>query len=687
MKHGKFLKALRYTYLYNMKSKKIIHAITRYSFPVTTGLEVNTLNTYAAMVKDGYDVTIHATNDTLTQKNTLPDFEVIRGIKIKRYNTMLYGLSLFFEEKLYMPNSIVVLHDFDISTHFFVYIKTVLLKALTLKKFFLIFSSHGLFNYTSEIYPGIKMKIRKIVQKFIGLHLINYCVDGIRAVSEFEKRGLIRQGINPDLINVITNGIESTAFTWNENEVSKTTLDLVENNSPFLMQVARIDRVKNFEIIIKSLPLVEKSLKFFIVGPTIDKNYKRELEILAKSLGVEQRVIFLGSVVGADKYFLMKKAFAILQMSKAEGFGNAIHEAMSQGAICIVSKNTALEEVVKNNINGYSVSNDSPKEISDKIQSLFSQKNSILIKQIRANNLSQTKGQTWDMVAAKVENFYENVANRRIMTHREKLLFEAKVWGRRIIYLSLYVFDTHVLRKKPDVFILCYHSVSNDSWRFGLSVETVIKQINYLKSRFAPVDLPEIHSYIKGEKNIIKPSFLINFDDGYKEVYQLKDFFKMNGIKPTLFLLSDRKNADKKELDTDREFLSTDEILTLKKDGWTIGNHSATHADFYNLTSEKREMEIINSKKSLEDELGIKIEYFAYPKGRYTSDVLSDVKRAGYSLGLSMDDGSISGKTNRYVIPRIGVDRTHTFAEFKSLFLPSSIKIRKFVKENIGIII
>ena len=124
------------------------------------------------------------------------------------------------------------------------------------------------------------------------------------------------------------------------------------------------------------------------------------------------------------------------------------------------------------------------------------------------------------------------------------------------------------------------------------------------------------------------------------------------------------------------------EIQNLKKSGWTIGSHSKTHADFFALSKEQIQQEIIGSKKELEKTLKSKIKYFAYPKGRYTEEVLKTVKKAGYRLALSMDSDRIDKKTSRYTVPRVGVDRTHSLNEFRMLFIPSVVATKKLIKNS-----
>jgi peptidoglycan/xylan/chitin deacetylase (PgdA/CDA1 family) len=268
-----------------------------------------------------------------------------------------------------------------------------------------------------------------------------------------------------------------------------------------------------------------------------------------------------------------------------------------------------------------------------------------------------------------------------------KFIFQCKVLLRRLVYLSLYVIDTRILHEDNPLFILCYHGIGFDTWHYGVMYETLQKQIEYLLQHYTPVTLEDIHLHIQGKKLITKPSFVVTFDDGYNEVLQSKSFFKRHGIQPAIFLLSNTEKANRKELDNIKELLTNEEILDLHKSGWTIGSHSETHSDFYLLTEDEIMSEVVASKGNLERSLHIPIHYFAYPKGRYTNKILQAVQSAGYYLGLTMDDGFITQSTHPYLIPRVGVNRTHTFIEFKAMFLPSSIRFRKFIKERIGVII
>ena len=150
--------------------------------------------------------------------------------------------------------------------------------------------------------------------------------------------------------------------------------------------------------------------------------------------------------------------------------------------------------------------------------------------------------------------------------------------------------------------------------------------------------------------------------------------------KPTVFLLSSPRDANRNELNNALRLLTAPQIKKLISMGWEIGCHTATHPNVFKLSPSQLGSEIINSKIQLEKQLGLIINYFAYPKGRYTPSAVKAVEQAGYKLALTMDDSYVNSDTDPLKIPRIGVDGTHSFSEFKVLPTSGSRLIRKLLK-------
>lgn len=264
---------------------------------------------------------------------------------------------------------------------------------------------------------------------------------------------------------------------------------------------------------------------------------------------------------------------------------------------------------------------------------------------------------------------------------------ETAIIIRRLAYISLGTIDSLLLNRRNSIVVLCHHGIAcraDDDWRFSVELEEFNKQIEYLGKYYQFVAAEDLERYIKGERNITRASVLLTFDDGYRDLVHIRDYLKRLGIKPVLFALSSGDRVDRTETKTDKELLSLSEIIELRNAGWDIGSHGATHASFASLSSGQIREEVVGSKVDLEAALGHKVRYFAYPKGKYSDEILSAAREAGYALGFTMDDGMISSGTDPLRIPRIGVDRTHSFTEFKSIASPSVISFRYVMKRLVN---
>ena len=246
---------------------------------------------------------------------------------------------------------------------------------------------------------------------------------------------------------------------------------------------------------------------------------------------------------------------------------------------------------------------------------------------------------------------------------------------RKMVYSTIGLLGS--LISIPKITIFCYHGISDSGWRFDVTGEDFEKQIKYLKTRYKLVSLPEIHEYLSNNKRITKPLACITFDDGYKDVLKIQEFCKAEKIYPTVFVLSNPKLVNRKEIDNNKELLSDKDIKSLIKYGWTIGSHGATHENFKSLTYNQIVNEVDKSKKMLEKSLGLKIDYFAYPKGSYSQAIVNQVSKSGYKLAVSMDPGILNMKSDKFTLPRVGVDGSHSFTEFVALPNPITVLLRK----------
>ena len=116
---------------------------------------------------------------------------------------------------------------------------------------------------------------------------------------------------------------------------------------------------------------------------------------------------------------------------------------------------------------------------------------------------------------------------------------------RRFFYLILGMTD-QLLGRKNKIVVLCYHTVSDSNWVFDTELKDLEKQMKYMLTKYKPISMSDLLLFLNGKKVIDTPSFVVNFDDGYKSIMKSRSmFFKFN-IKPIVFLIANKKRVDRR---------------------------------------------------------------------------------------------------------------------------------------------
>lgn len=224
--------------------------------------------------------------------------------------------------------------------------------------------------------------------------------------------------------------------------------------------------------------------------------------------------------------------------------------------------------------------------------------------------------------------------------------------------------------------ILMYHMISSGGYSEGgahrLSPKRFMKQMQYLKNnRYTPITLGDVYRYYsKSLTALPQKPVVITFDDGYADNYEnafpiLQDF----GFPATVFIVTGYvgKTSAWEENRTRRTLplLGWREITEMQKNGIGIGSHSVTHRKLSQLERKDMIREVDDSKKEIEDKLGVSVNYFAYPYGDVSEPVRERVREAGYETACSTAAGFNSADTNLFLLHRLdmyGSDSLWRFA-------------------------
>jgi peptidoglycan/xylan/chitin deacetylase (PgdA/CDA1 family) len=106
----------------------------------------------------------------------------------------------------------------------------------------------------------------------------------------------------------------------------------------------------------------------------------------------------------------------------------------------------------------------------------------------------------------------------------------------------------------------------------------------------------------------------------------------------------------------DSLMLTTEQLLTLYREGVEIGGHTESHPILSRVPLEQARQEIIQCKAKLQDIINKPLRLFAYPNGHpdkdFTRDHVAMVKQAGFEAAVTNQFGVSSARSDFFQLPR-----------------------------------
>ena len=228
--------------------------------------------------------------------------------------------------------------------------------------------------------------------------------------------------------------------------------------------------------------------------------------------------------------------------------------------------------------------------------------------------------------------------------------------------------------------ILCYHRFDKTcKSNLCMSESAFAKQMEYLKKNgYHTIHLSDLIEFLKYKRSIPSKSVIITLDDGYRSLYDFAyPLLKRYGYTATLFIYTDFIEAS-------RNALTWNQVRELKDAGFEIGSHSISHADLTKKYPDENDQEFRDritkeltiSKKIIDRKLNQNTQYFAYPYGSYSQQVLDLLPKAGYTLGLTIRSGGNPFFANPLTIKRSQILKENTayFVERIQIIQPISLR-------------
>lgn len=157
--------------------------------------------------------------------------------------------------------------------------------------------------------------------------------------------------------------------------LDETYVDVEFENKKDLLFLSRIERKKNIELLLNSIPNLNSKINLNIVG-NIEPNYLNKLKKNVKNNEIENQVFWHKPAYGTNKNNILAKACLLVLPSYDENFANVVLESLLNGTGVIVSENVGLADFVKKFDLGWVLNSngDLPELINEALSNIDKQK-------------------------------------------------------------------------------------------------------------------------------------------------------------------------------------------------------------------------------------------------------------------------------------------------------------------------
>lgn len=237
------------------------------------------------------------------------------------------------------------------------------------------------------------------------------------------------------------------------------------------------------------------------------------------------------------------------------------------------------------------------------------------------------------------------------------------------------------------ILILLYHrllsgeenllKINSEDRVYLLKEEEFTKQLEYLRSEeWNTISVEQLLESLKNITSLPEKSLLISFDDGNQTDYTIAfPLLEKFGFKATFFLTSDF--IDKPG------HLSKSQIQKMSQEGMEFGTHGKTHQFLSTLNENELKLELLESKKVLEDITDKRIDLLSLPGGYHSSKVKEITQELGYKGICTSKFGLNENNTDPFELKRISLRFDDPPSQFISIVnQDKKLYLKKKLRDN-----
>jgi peptidoglycan/xylan/chitin deacetylase (PgdA/CDA1 family) len=222
------------------------------------------------------------------------------------------------------------------------------------------------------------------------------------------------------------------------------------------------------------------------------------------------------------------------------------------------------------------------------------------------------------------------------------------------------------LTSQASIPILMYHSIADEAeagvhpyFRTATAPRVFAQHMQHLHDLgYCTISVADAVSLLQSGGSTKKYA-VVTFDDGYADFYtHAFPALNQHGFTATVFLPTAYIGTVPVQF-KGKVCLTWNEVRELRKHGMCFGSHTVTHPQLSTLDAAAVKNEIVNSKQTIEDNLGEAVDSFAYPfafpeeNSSFVQSLRNVLVDSGYHQGVSTRIGKARRREDKYFLRRL----------------------------------
>lgn len=185
---------------------------------------------------------------------------------------------------------------------------------------------------------------------------------------------------------------------------------------------------------------------------------------------------------------------------------------------------------------------------------------------------------------------------------------------------------------------------------------------------------------LRGEMPMPPRAVVLTFDDGYRSfIEHALPVLREYGFPAIVYVLAQRAGdaADWYAVDGQPTppLMTWDEVRRLPGEGIEVGSHGLLHTRLAGLPAAQLRSELADSKRLIEDRLGLAVPHFCYPFGSVDQAAVDACAQAGYTSAVTCQRGAARPHHDLLALPRKSVRQPDGVASLVwKLYLKNPLK-------------